>query len=100
MIYTFSNNQWLNARVSGDSLYEGTSTETFWSSGIWYDGIWLYGKWIKGMWMAGHWIDGEWISGTILTKNYTINYYAKSEISPKSFFKPIKTLSLNYATYQ
>jgi len=50
--------------------------------------------------MAGNWIDGEWISGTILTKNYTINYYAKSEISPKSFFKPIKTLSLNYATYQ
>jgi len=79
-----------------------------WHSGIWYDGIWYKGVWNTGIWLGGIWKDGNWNGGIwvrgIWTKGSVINIKTWEripiDISPKTFIKPKRTLSLNYANYK
>jgi len=66
----------------------GKADTVQWGNGVWYDGIWEGGSWDNGTWLNGNWIDGR------------INrLWGYDRISPKSYYKPYKTLSLNYAKY-
>lgn len=74
-----------------------------------YCGIWHEGTWFDGTWHCGekrkhpdsHWLSGTWIKGDYDIQNGWINTVCgRFEISPKCYFKPNKTLSLNYAKYQ
>ena len=82
-----------------------------WYGGTWLDGVWLNGKWEEGYWKSGLWVDGTWVNGGwyggvwlngkfesgVTGKNFM---YAELKVSPKSFFKPNRTLSLNHAKYK
>jgi len=54
-----------------------------------------YSVWRNGRWTSGDWLRGTWLKGDI----YVDGKFYPSKVSPKSFHKPTKTLSLNYATY-
>lgn len=83
--------------------------------GDWYRGplewgVWLDGTFHNGVWSSGNlmyhadsnsvistvWISGRWKKGSIWNIN---GKYKVSKVSPKSYFKPNNTLSLNYAKY-
>lgn len=89
--WVINNEWWENAIVSSDSKYKIIRNFPNFSYGIWYDGTWR-----NGTWGGVCWLNGKWIFGEILSV-YTI--WDNCAISPKSHYKPIKTLSLNYAKY-
>lgn len=97
---TISNEYWLNARVSYDyrynnleSRFHGISFNIEFLSGIWYDGVWY-----NGVWSRGNWLNGTWNLGAIWDSPSFANIKI-STISPKVYFKPKNTLSLNRAKY-
>jgi len=117
----------INAIISKDSVYnkqdriwhsghwyKGLWCDGNWLNGIWYDGIWYYGiwhirawedsmitpsgYWHEGRWYGGVWLNGSWKSGIIT--NYNRKLMETINTSPKSHYKPNKTVALNYAKYQ
>jgi len=107
---TINNKWWVNAQISDDAII--TEDGMIWPdfhSGVWYDGIWHMGDWLGGIWLNGVWHDGTWSSGYWLNGNIVKRCIIKNlvtydanfvPISPKSFYKPKSTLSLNYANYK
>jgi len=90
-----NNQYWINAEVLKDSHYVGLD----WYSGTWYDGIWKCGQWHDGHWnIPPIWISGDWIGGAIFSEMKY--YWVLSEVSPKCYYKPKTTMSLNYAKYK
>jgi len=100
-----NNNWWINAQVSEDAniRYYPYLAPSF-CGGIWYDGEWKDGDWMpvigweNDMWSCGVWINGIWHKHG----DHSINFFGKniSKVSPKTYKKPHKTLSLNYANYK
>jgi len=78
--------------------HNGHWKDGLWKGGVWNAGTWSEGKWWEGYWFEGSWINGKWYNGLICNKKKS-NYFG-SVFSPKSYFKPNKTLSLNYAKYK
>jgi len=72
-----------------------------WHRGIWWHGIWISGNWRAGLWLKGDWLNGNWETGTIRVRmgGLTACDAEGAKISPKVYFKPKNTLSLNYARY-
>jgi len=113
--------QWTGAIVSEDSKYhiynnfwhdgiwfEGKWEGGLWSTGLWESGIWKYGTWNSGIWKDGLWINGTWYDGTWLNGKWyngkykfggAYNFFESHNISPKDFYRPKRTFSLNYAKY-
>jgi len=96
---TINNKYWENAVISDDSQideynkpHNSALTPDF-QYGIWFDGIWKNGDWWEGVWLCGYWETGR------ISPPNTLSYF-NSNISPKSYYKPKRTLSLNYAHYQ
>lgn len=101
-----NNKNWTDATVSISNLIERKNKQRIFS-GIWYAGTWLNGYWRRYSWSQDKsglfvsetsiWLNGIWISGTIMGIIFADNI--PSKISPKAYFKPRSTLSLNYAKY-
>lgn len=91
---SISNKQWKKVFVCEKTLvvYNIQGIPTF-HFGIWYDGTWTSGFWNSGVWLSGIWIEGA------ITKDIHYNRRTSTDISPKSYYKPKNTLSLNYAKY-
>lgn len=96
----------INAQISEDSwisidsqlcnhFHIGNWFSGEWIWGGWHDGNWHNGNWKDGFWTNGIWINGIWVIGSICKGGI----YQYSKISPKSYFKPKTTISLNYAQY-
>lgn len=91
---TINNEYWVNAKISINSKYEIYPTAfANWHSGIWYDGTWNVGNFNYSKY--SNWLNGIWIDGWILDTQR----WSHKNISPKSYLRPINTLSLNYAKY-
>jgi len=100
-------NGWRDCDISEDSVYrietnspnifyKGTWFHGDWENGVWFDGFWIRGFWSSGYWLNGIWKFGYWHNGLC----YPDEVYIDIKISPKTYFKPKRTLSLNYATYK
>jgi len=98
-----------NAEICPHSVY---NIHGDWDSGIWYNGIWNNGSWFGGIWLSGFWNYGgwhldkrnkttNWINGVWHTGYYFSGpaSWDNCKMSPKSYCKPKKTISLNYARY-
>lgn len=87
------------------SWYDGTFVSGHWYGGHWYFGIWEGGTWHGGYWYEGHWLSGSWKTGSIgiahSKRNINSLKYFKhhSLISPKCYYKPENSVSLNEARY-
>jgi len=85
-----------------DFLFEFTPNERvgyYLDWGWWYDGVWRDGFFVCGSFKGkpfSIWLNGTWISGEIVVRPWG---QITLKISPKSCFKPSRTLSLNYAKY-
>jgi len=73
----------------------GTWLTGKWYYGSWWDGTWNGGTWEEGQFVEGNWLNGLWKGGDIFIKRE----FRRSWCSPKTCFKPYKTISLNYARY-
>lgn len=80
-------------------------TQTVYFIRIWYEGSWNGLSWVSQFLSPTndeincYWLNGSWILGGILKRINGSNLIV-SKISPKSFFRPKSTLSLNYANYK
>lgn len=75
-----NNKYWINAEVAD------------------YSECYDNGYWFCGRWHGGSWLNGKWNNGLICIN---LSFLPKiSKVSPKSFHKPKRTLSLNYAKYK
>jgi len=61
-----------------------------------YGGIWYDGEWKDGDWTYGDWLNGKWKNGGIKEGRISPT---KTAVSPKSYYKPKQTISLNRAKY-
>ena len=94
---------WHSGEWHGGRWWTGTWANGVWHYGDWHNGIWYNGIWKEGTWFNNtfsHWLSGQWTVGRI------VKVYRKTHdsvfiinISPKSFKRPKRTLSLNYAAY-
>jgi len=88
---------WKSAKIitnsNNDYDYQGFNDSGFEQPR--FDGwLWLYGIWSGADWYSGVWLNGTWIDGG--------NWKAQNrviKISPKSYDRPKRTVSLNYAKY-
>lgn len=93
---------WLNGIWYKGSWYSG-----IWKEGIWKGGTWTHDKgdhrWYKGKVQQNHIISSYWLSGTWEIGNINTDgspyIIVDAKISPKSYFKPPLTLSLNHSDY-
>lgn len=94
---TINNICWENALASNEKTSDYFH---IYSPAVWYYGIWHDGLWKMGEWANGDWLNGTWITGAIRkpSKKHSGNWYTK-KISPKCYFKPKLTISLNYSKY-
>jgi len=99
------NTKIINTKYCIDAIvpkdYSHSPDGLIWYVVIWYGGVWLKGTWINGWWYEGGltgciWLNGTWKSGDAVNHNGT---WKTINTSPKSHYKPNKTISLNYATY-
>jgi len=88
---TINNKFWKKAKVSENTLVYFGSVPCFYN-GVWYDGIWFDGFWYGQVWINGFWENGEISICGI--------YRQTSNVSPKVYFKPEKTISLNKTKYE
>jgi len=100
MQITIDSTCWTNAIISSTSKYDDNGD---FYTGIWYGGIfhaktWYSGTWKDGTWLGKYWLNGIWYGGSI-EPDGLLTWPLSSKVSPKSFHKPKRTLSLNYATY-
>lgn len=74
------------------------------NSGIWYEGTWVDGTWFfeaNKIHPESYWLNGIWIKGDCYRRHGRQNYgYSLLKVSPKCCYRPINTLSLNYAEYK
>jgi len=72
---------------------------------IWFDGYAYRSTWVSQFTDSSHktinccWLNGTWFNGGIICKYSNLDLMT-TQVSPKSFHKPNKTLSLNYANYK
>jgi len=94
-----NNNFWENAIVSNDTVViEGGGLDLDGKTDIplFWEGIWYYGIWLNGVWAGRRcWLNGSWLGGQIYI-HLAVN---TGLISPKVYYRPKSTLSLNYAKY-
>jgi len=88
------NGIWKNGDLFGGTWFDGT-----WERGTWQDGLWVTGLWKTGIWFESKaiWLNGTWQEGRIFRKG---KEFVRIRMSPKAFWRPKRTLSLNYAKYQ
>jgi len=121
---------WKNAKISVgaeytegmDSWFDGVWYDGEWESGSWNNGVWIHGLWKDGYWFGGTWCDGKWCKGDWgdplpVIENITLNWisgiwvkgrifndtqsdWVYSKTSPKTYYKPVRTLSINHASYK
>jgi len=97
---TWYNGMWVTGVWKGGSFMDGVWCSGLWWAGNWVNGCWCSGVWDIGIWWAGEWISGRWNKGNILKEIRARDYvFDEIKISPKSYHKPNRTLSLNYAKY-
>jgi len=86
---------YIDAHISDDAQIDcPKSSSPDFKKGIWYSGVHIKGDWFgKGIWLNGTWIDG------VLWLKYGPRYLRHPKMSPKSYFRPQKTIALNYAMY-
>lgn len=92
----------VSATISSGSNYTETIDGILWHWGVWYLGFWINGVWESGLWHTGVWINGSWVTGDLKNIDDTPSYFflRSMPFSPKSYFKPKLTISLNYAKYK
>jgi len=93
---------WFDATVSIDASRDDNGN---FYSGIWYSGEWTNKRWFSTIfddeaqqYKKSYWLSGMWHCG-VIWYGFSLLVELDSPISPKSFHKPNKTLSLNYAIY-
>jgi len=99
-----NNRFWRETKVCVGSEYTASGV---WFGGVWVRGCWLGGLWKKGTWRDGQWWEGDWEDGIWLNGFWKIGRLDRGKsgwwevpyISPKSYHRPSRTLSLNYAKY-
>jgi len=87
----------------GEIIWWGGIFSGLWEFGEWHSGKFAKGLWLDGYWYGGQWEDSIWVAGK--WKNGRIQKitthqppilceYIRSDVSPKCFFKPSKTISI------
>lgn len=99
-IGTWYDGVWAGGSWTNGTWLDGLWVDGQWHMGSWLDGVWVDGQWNNGWWVNGIWLNGLWLDGEISKEIVNGRHkYEKINISPKSYYKPKLTLSLNYAKY-
>lgn len=87
-----NNKFYIDAYISDDAEFSTGSVDYIID---FYTGIWFSGKHVRGDWYDGIWISGHWMDGILIVNDLV----RRPRISPKSFYRPKSTFSLNCAKY-